>query len=283
MFKNKKKKQEELVENEVKLEEKDVEVESNGEEKPSIKKTFNLYKFILKILIAVILITFGILMLIFKQESIFVLILMSGLVTAIAAAIRFFGLFKKNKTPQAKKIQAILCAIHLIIGAYLITAAFLYNSDLAKNGADNLGSFSKFNRQYYPLFMGVVLYLQAVMYFWQTVLYKANTTKFMFWLHIIYMTLAVVLVYLVTGGNETNIAEKVVMTIAIIALVLALLSAGEAMYGYFSYHNYINRDKKPKEKKKDEEDVIEAPTTDESVDVEIIDPENHDGDSARIS
>lgn len=276
MFKKKKKGQE-LVEEKVL----DNPKEDINEEKPSIKKSFNLYKFILKILIAVILITFGIIMLIFKQETIFILILMSGLVTALAALVRMIGLLSKSKTPEAKKIQAALCLIHLVIGAYLIIAAVIYNNDMQKNG--NLSDFSIFNRQYYPLFMAVVLYAQAVMFFWQTVLYKAETTKFMFWLHIIYITLAVVLAYLATSGGEKDVAGKVVTTIAIIALILAAFSAGEALFGYFNYRKYLNRDKKPVEKKKENEDTIEAPTTDESVDIEIIDPKNDNNDSARIS
>lgn len=254
------------------------EEKKDDEEKPSLKKSFNLYKFILKILVAVILITFGIVMIVKKQDAIFILILMSGIITVLTALIRAIGLFKKDKTPEAKKIQAILCLIHFVIGAYLIVAAVIFNKD----GKD-LSEFSKFNQQYYPLFMAVVLYVQAVMFFWQAVLYKAETTKFMFWLHIIYITLAVVLAYLVTGGNETNFAEKLVLTIAVIALLLAVFTGGEALFGYFNYRKYLNRDKKPAKEETKDEDAIEAPTTDESVDVEIIDPEADNNDQPRVS
>ncbi|MBQ9448546.1 MAG: hypothetical protein IJU60_01565 [Acholeplasmatales bacterium] len=281
MFGKNKKVKEEKAE-ELEPVEKVEEKKKDDEDKPSLKKSFNMYKFILKILIAVILITFGIIMLIKKQDAIFILILMSGAITTLTALIRGIGLFKKDKTPEAKKIQAILCVIHLIIGVYLIIAAVLYNNDYTQNG-NNLNDFSKFNRQYYPLFMAVVLYVQAVMFFWQTVLYKAETTKFMFWLHIIYITLAVVLAYLVTGGGENDIAGKVVVTIAVIALVLALFTAGEALFGYFNYRKYLNRDKKSKSEETKDEDQIEAPTTDESVDIEIIDPQNDNNDAPRVS
>ncbi len=275
MFGKNKKQKEEKVE---KLVPEVTEEKKDDEKKSGLKKSFNLYKFILKILVAVILITFGIVMLVKKQDAIFILILMSGIITALTALIRAVGLFKKDKTPEAKKIQAILCLIHLVIGTYLIVAAVIFNKD-----GQNLSEFSKFNQQYYPLFMAAVLYVQAVMFFWQTVLYKAETTKFMFWLHIIYITLAVILAYLVTGGKEANFAEKVVLTIAVIALLLAVFTGGEALFGYFNYRKYLNRDKKPTKETAKDEEVIEAPTTDESVDVEIIDPQNDNNDSPRVS
>lgn len=267
MSKKKKNRMENIVEkNDDVIDLKDEKEVEEKKEKGGFVKSFNIYKFIIKVVATAILLTFGIIMLVKQDAAVFALLLICGLVIALAALIRLFSLFKKDKCIEAKRILGVTCLIHLAIGAYIVIAAFTLNKDLAQVDGDvtKLTGFSKFNVEYFALFVAVVLYTQAVAFFWQTVLYKVNAGKVMFWLHIVYMTLSVVLAFLATNNNVT--AKHIVIFLAIIALVCALLIGGEAGYGYFRYRqemNKVNGKKKEKEDTDKDEKGIEAPSKEE--------------------
>ncbi len=252
-------------------------------EKNGIVKTFNMYKFIIKVVAAAILIAFGIIMWVNNGAAVFALILISGIAVALAGLIRIFGLFRKERHPKAKKILAVTCIIHMAIGAYLIFAAFIFNKDMGKvnNDIEQLTGFSKFNSTYYGVFMAAVLYVEAVSYFWQAVLYKSETGKIMFWLHIVFMTLAVVLAFLSTSQNVK--ANHIVIFLAVIALICALLIAGEALFGFFKYRNEVNKNAEAKEQKKEKKNDSIAPGVEDENDEEhtliIEEPDAHDQDS----
>ena len=260
----------------------DLKNDDDVKEKAGVVKSFNIYKFIIKVVAAAILITFGIIMLVKQDTAVFALLLICGIVIAFSALIRLFSLFKKDKCIEAKRILGVTCLIHLIIGAYVVVAAFTLNKDLAQvdNDITKLTGFSKFNVEYFALFVAVALYVQAVSFFWQTVLYKVNAGKIMFWLHIVYMTLAVVLAFLATNNNVT--AKHIVIFLAVIALICALLVGGEAGIGYFRYRQQMNKvTGKKKKKEETTKDGIEAPSKeDESIDPLIIDePDAKDQDT----
>lgn len=246
--------------------------ENNTKEKGKVVKTFNMYKFIVMVVAAAILIAFGIVMFVKPEIAIFALIFLSGCVAAISGLIRIVGSFKKENHPKAKKVLVITCLIHMVIGAYLIIAALNYNNDPET-------SFAKFNAKYYLLFIAIILYIESVSYFWQAVLYKSETGKIMFWVHIIFMTMAVVLAFLATNNNIE--AKHIVYFLAVLAFICALVVGGEAMFGYFKYRSEVNKTKEIK--KKDEKNDSIAPGAEDEIDANhtliIEEPDAHDHDA----
>lgn len=274
--KNKKEKEEQLKE----------EKEKKKAEKKEYKKehgavaTFKMYKFIVKIVVFAILITFGILMLVFKDELIGAVYIVSGIVILFSALIRLIPLLKTTTSKRAKMVMLVQVIIHIVIGAYLIIAAFYHwdkiaqikeNSDLkGKDLMEQLdsisgGGFAKFNIEAYGYILVIFFYTYAVGYYWTTILYNEKTNRSLFWLNTIAITLAVVLGILADKLD----AQKLVITLAIIALLSGVVIGGEATGGYIQYRKKITADKPKKEKSKDK--GKEAPAKDKKK-IDEIDP-----------
>ncbi len=231
-----------------------------------IVEKFKLYKFILKIFAFALLVTFGILILVYKQQAVFAIILITALAAILAALIRIIPLIRTLNTKQAKIISMIEILLHLLVGLYLVFAAFNYvNAEPNEEG--NMTGFARFNEVAYPYFLAFLLYTRAVSYFWVTVLHRENTDKFKFWVHIITITLAVV----IAGLGEKLGVREIALAIAILAFICALVIAGEAGTGYFRYRKAI-AEPKNKEKKDSKKEEIEAPGNNEGIDITDIDP-----------
>lgn len=231
-------------------------------------KAFNMYKFIFKIFAFAILLTFGILIWVFKDSAIGAIYLITGIAVAFAALIRVIPLLRTLKSGKARVISLCEIVLHIVIGVYLIGAAFSHWSEISKDlELNELQGFAKFNLQAYQYILVILFYTRALCYFWITILYKEETDRVKFWLHVILMTLAVVLAALPLDP------EKVVYTLIVLAFACALVIGGEAGTGYYRYRKSISaarKKNKGEEKKKDK--GIEVPAKDDSVDISDIDP-----------
>ncbi len=268
MFKKKKKsiENEEIKDNN-ELNCESVELKDKENDNPK-KKGFSIFKLIFYVIVAALLIAFGILLLIKKEESVFIIFITTGAVALIVAAIRVvYALANKEKDPKIKKVDLIIALIHGILATYLIVAGLIYNNDLSGDSKE-LSDFSKFNDQYYPVYLAALLYSEAVAYFMSTVLFKKNSKKFNFWLHIAFITIAVVILSLASGDKKNVSGTKIVVTIAIISLICGVISGTFAFIAYFNPSSGSSKkdsiEDAKEEYKEDEEDItLHLPTDDD--------------------
>lgn len=258
--------------------------EKNAESFNNVKKAFSMYAFIVKIVAAVILIAFAIMILIQQERANFTIFIITAGVALITAIVRtIIALIKKDEAKQIKRVIYVVSLIHAIVSIYLIIAAIVYNNEL--NAGNRISSFSQFNLKYYSIFLAGLLYSEAVAFFMNTVLYKVDSGKFMFWMHIAFMTLSVVILSIANSNNGSVDTNKIVVTLAVIALVCALFIGGEAIIGFYKYRNGKKAEAADREKDtKDEKTGIEAPTNRQDeplIDPNIIDRKD-DNDSALI-
>ena len=242
--------------------------EKNAENFKEIKKAFNMYAFVVKVVAAIILLAFAILILVNQKDAKFIMFIVTAGVALIVAIIRCIAnLAKKEKSPQIKKVIYVVSLIHALISLYLIIAAVIMKNE------DNTSDFTKFNQNYFPIFLAVLLYSESVGYFMNTVLFKAESRKFMFWLHIVFISLAVVILSL----RDLN-SDKIVIALAIIAIACALFIGGEAVIGYFNYKNGKKAEESDKkDDSKEDNNTLEAPTNRQ--DEPLVDPNVIDKDS----
>ncbi len=221
--------------------------------------SFKLHKFIIKIVAAIILITFAILLFVYQDAAIFAVLLITGGSSAFGAFIRLFFVFRKDKSRGAKIISGIELAIHGLFGIFLVIGAFLYKNAVSSvdyvNASSSLG-FDKntylkehnfiayFVQTYYPYFLAAILYIRGVAYFFHTVLGKVKTHIFTFWIHIAAITMSVVIAAL---ASQIDTA-KIVITLGIIACVCALVIGGEAVTGYINFNNSTKKANQSKSK-----------------------------------
>ncbi len=248
--------------------------------KTRVGTNFRMYKFIIKILIFAILIVFAILMFVYKDILIGAVYMVSGIVILFSGIIRMIPLIKSTKSKRARLILFIQCCIHVVLGAYLVFAAFFhwdrlkaYTGDAGDDlytKLDNVsgGWFAKFNIQAYAYILVIFFYTLAMGYFWVTIEYKEPSRKTLFWLNFISITLAVLIAFF--APQEWFDAEKLIITLAILALFGALVIGGEATGGYIRYRKVVAGDTVKKEKKVD--DGIEAPSRDKDSDYSDINP-----------
>lgn len=237
-----------------------------------VGKSFNLHKFIVKIVATIILIVFAILLFVYQDAAIFTVLLITGGTSLFGALIRIFFVFRKDKTRGAKIISGIELIIHGLFGAFLIIGAFLYKNAVSSAEYVNASSALGFNKNeylknhdflayfvqtYYPYFLAGILYIRGVAYFFHTVLGKVKTHNFTFWLHIFALTLAVVIAALAAQIDTA----KIIITLGIIACVCALVIGGEAVVGYI---NFNNNNKKASQAKEKEEETGEG-TSDSNI------------------
>ncbi len=259
------------------------EVEKDEEVKPEIvepkKKrtgfarlfqTFNIYKFIVKIVATILLLTFGIIILIYRDTTaLFALYIITGGVTTFQALIRSIFLFKKSRNGRAKIVTAIELLLEFLLGLFFIIGAlaqYAVNIETADNKQSQfVHDYVKFVNDYYPLFTAIIFYVGSMSYFWRTILLKDETDKFKFWMNFTLITGAVVLAAFRKDWNAVVIA----IIIAVLALISALVIGGEAIGGYILYR----KETRPvKEDKKEEQKGIEAPAKDDEKEYDDVDP-----------
>lgn len=243
----------------------------------SIKEGFDKYKFILKIFAAVILLAFAIIIFIQQDQAVFAMLLITGGVALLAALVRLILLLKKDTSQTAKIISLVEGLLHVLLGGYMVVAAFMYLDEPTSK-------FSKFNNEYYLLILSAILYSRVVAYFWQVVIHKAPTTPFMFWTHIVFTTLSVV----IAAFMDKVDAKVIVIVLGCIAILCALIIGGEAGGGYYKYRKSLAPKEEVKEETLDENPEIEAPSNDEDTVIDEIDPsiipiDDTDQDSSVIS
>ena len=282
MSKNKKSKEELEIEKKEKEQQKNHEKEMKKQERKEknkenikeIKKSFNAYAFVIKIVASIILIVFAILMFVNKKEAIFTMFIITAGIALFVAAVRCINcLVKKDELKDIKRITYIVSLIHALISVYLIIAAIILKNEDVNHQSD----FTNFNEAYFPIFLAAILYSEAVGYFMNTVLFKSNSTKFMFWLHIIFITLAVVILAL--GKLDSN---QIVVALGIISIICALFIGGEAIIGFFNFNNGKHLEESDKEKdKKEEAETLEAPTNSDAE--PLVDPKVIDNDDSNDS
>ena len=251
--------------------------ESQEEEPKKEKKkfklfqTFNVYKFIIKILATVLLVTLGILILVNQDNAIFSLFIITGGVTLFQAIIRAFFLLKKTRNKKAKIVTAVELLLETLLALFFIFAAVAKNSvNTAKERGEATEGFAKnystFADEQYPVFTAIIFYVGAMSYFWRTILYSDETDRFKFWMNFILITGAIVLL----SFRDKLTAQVIAIIVAVLSFLSALVIGGEATGGYIQYRKTT----KPI-KKKDEEDTkneIEAPAKDDKKEYNDIDP-----------
>ena len=248
--------------------------------KTRVGTNFRMYKFIIKILVFAILIVFAILMFVYKDILIGAVYMVSGIVILFSGIIRMIPLIKSTKSKRARLILFVQCCIHVLLGAYLVFAAFFhwdrlkaYTGDAGDDlytKLDNVsgGWFAKFNIQAYAYILVIFFYTLAMGYFWVTIEYKEPTRKTLFWLNFISISLAVLIAFF--APQEWFDAEKLIITLAILALFGAVVVGGEATGGYIRYRRVVSGDTVKKSKKAD--DGIEVPSRDKNSDYSDINP-----------
>ena len=251
-----------------KIKEKDfpIEVKEKKEKKENtIAKNFNLYKFIVKLVAFALLVVFGIMILIFKDNSTGAIYMVTGLVAAFSALFRIIPLMRTLKTHRARLVSLIEIIADCVVGVYLIIAAFVLwgqvnSEDVAIHGYNR---FNKFNFAAYKYILVALLGSRSVIFYYQTIICQEASTKVNFWLHTIINITAIVLACIQFE------AKDVPVVLAILAFVSAAVIGGEAGGGYYRYRKTIT--KKDKEEVKKEEG-IEAPGVDEDKIISDIDP-----------
>ena len=274
MFK-KKKKQEENNELELKDENLNNESDNDIENKKAEKKPFGIYKLLFYILVAALLLAFGILLLVRKKESVFIIFVTTAAVVLLISIIRLsYILLKKETNPKVKKSTMIISFVFIGVGIYMIIAGAVFNNDI-KEG--NMSDFSLFNNKYFPIFLAALLYAESVVYFMNTVLFKKDSNKFNFWLHIAFITIAVVVLSFASGRKNDGdylSATNIVIAIAVISFICSAISLGIAFAGYNGPNGAGNKKKveKPKEEKKDDDDddTLHLPTNDDNNDQPVV-------------
>ncbi len=142
----------------------DVEKEEEPEvvEEPKKRKgfaklfqTFNIYKFIVKIVATILLLTFGIIILIYRDTTaLFALYIITGGVTVFQALIRAIFLFKKSRNPKAKVVTGVELILEFLLGMFFILGAlaqYAVNIETADNKQSQfIHDYVKFVNEYYP-------------------------------------------------------------------------------------------------------------------------------------
>ena len=236
----------------------------------SLFQTFNIYKFIVKIIATILLLTFGIIILIYRDTTaLFALYIITGGVTVFQALIRVIFLFKKSRNPRAKVVTGVELILEFLLGMFFILGAlaqYAVNIETADNKQSQfIHDYVKFVNDYYPLFTAIIFYVGSMSYFWRTILLSDESDKFKFWMNFTLITGAVVLAAFRKDWNAIVIA----IIIAVLALLSALVIGGEAVGGYILYR----KETRPaKDKEKEEQKGIEAPARDDEKEYDDIDP-----------
>ena len=253
---------------EKKIKQKDfpIEIKEEKEKKENkVAKNFNLYKFIVKVIAFAILVVFGIMILVFKGNAIGAIYMVTGLVAAFSALFRIIPLMRTLKTHRARMVSFIEIIADLVVGVYLVIAAFILWGQLDSNqfNYNDLNWFNKFSFDTYKYVLVALLASRAVIYYYQVIMCEEASTKVNFWIHTIIIIISVVLACIDFKP------DYVPVLLAVLAFISAAVIGGEAGGGYFRYRKTIT---KKEDKKYEKAEGIEAPGKDEDKIISDIDP-----------
>ena len=272
----------------------------NSKPKTKVGKTFKMYQFIFKILIFALLITLAIVMLVMQAEVIGIIYMFAGSLITFSALIRMIPLIKTTKAKPARLILFIQCLIHLVIGGYLIGAAFyhwhelqVYAEKLAdgtigeaardvegKLAAAGDWGWGNFNLKFFAYLLVAFFYTMAGGYFWVTIIYHEKTTNGLFRLQMLSFTSAVVFGIFAHDMG----AGQIIVALAIIAILCAVLIGVDAGGSYYRYRKSLDPEAYArKEKKAKKERGKDMPARNEDVDYSDIDPNTIPQDDPRDS
>ena len=273
------------VEMPVKVEDND---EPKEEEKPKKKRkllgawdTFNLYKFIFEIIATSLLVALGFLILFNKEESMFAIFIITGGVPLVTIVIRSVVLFRRRKDIDKKLTRFILVEflIEGILAAAMIFAAIMCIESKAEDADTSIKIKDWFNDTFAYWATGL-LYVASIAYFIRTILFKEYTDNFKFWMNIVFVTGAIILLYF-KGATDITV-WAIAIIIAVLSFLCAAVLGTDAGGGYFNYHKR-SKEKANKEKEEKDENKIETPASDNASEIVIDDPSDFDKNSDRIA
>ena len=270
MKKNKKNKNNELNTENFDIrteEEKEAEKEAKKEAKKakSPVKVYSTYKFIFFMVAFAILVTFGIMILIFQDNAMGAIYMVTAAIAGVAALIRLIPLMRTTKSKRAKLASLIEIIFHIVVALYLVIAAFVLwgqvNSEDYVVGEYNF--FNKINIEGYKYILITLLATRSLVYYYVTIECNEGTDRTKFIFHTIINVTAIVLAAIPFD------AKKIPLVLAIVSFLSAAVIGGEAGGGYFRYRKSIA---KPKEKKDKVSPEIEAPAKEDDKEISDIDP-----------
>ncbi len=245
--------------------EKEKEEKKEAKKEKSPVKVYSTYKFIFFIFAFAILVTFGIMILIFQDNATGAIYMATALVAGFAAIIRLVPLLKTTRSKRAKLVSLIEIIFHLVVSVYLVVAALVLwgevNSDDFTTG--NYNWFNNFNFDAYKYILISLLATRSLVYYYVTIDCGEGTDKTKFVFHTIINIAAIVLAAIPFDSKQ------VPLVLAIIAFISALVIGGEAGGGYYRYRKSIAKPKKDKKAKNAE---IEAPAKDDNKEISDVDP-----------
>ncbi len=262
--------------------------EPKVEEKPKKKRkllgawdTFNLYKFIFEIIATSLLVALGFLIIFNKEEAMFAIFIITGGVPFVTMVIRAVILLRKRKEIDKKLLRFILIEflIEGILAAAMIFAAIMCVESKAEDAETSIKIRDWFNDTFAYWATGI-LYVASISYFIRVIIFKEYTDRFKFWMNIVFVTGAILLLYF-KGATDITV-WAIAIIIAVLSFLCALVLGFDAGGGYFNYHKR-SKEKANKEKEEKEEDKIEAPASDNASEIVIDDPSNFDKNSDRIA
>ena len=235
-------------------------------------KVYSTYKFIFFMFAFAILVTFGIMILIFQDNATGAIYMVTALIAGIAALIRLFPLLRTTKSKRAKLVSLIEIIFHIVVAIYLVIAALVlwgqvnsadFQSLSAEDQQKAYNFFNKFNFDAYKYILISLLATRSLVYYYVTIECVEKTDRTKFYFHTAINVAAIVLAAIPFD------AKQVPIVLAIISFISAAVIGGEAGGGYYRYRKSIA---KPKEDKKKVEKEIEVPASDEDKEIEDIDP-----------
>lgn len=235
-----------------------------------MKNPIKTYGFWLKIISAALLIAFGIWLLVDKDMAVFIVLMFTGMVAAIFALIRVIPLIRTLKSGYARLTCVGEIIIHLGISALLIFGAI----SIVKAEEEGDHAFADFMRDNYRFIIAFFFETRVISYFMCTVLFKEETDKIKFWVHILLLVLGCVMCSLYKLD-----AHVIAIVIAVIALLCATGLITDGGMGYNRYRKAVAKEREEKEKDKKEEqpsDQKDAPGKDGVVIPAIDEPGDQD-------
>lgn len=231
-----------------------------------MKNPLKTYNFWFKIIGAALLIAFGLWIIFDEKMAVFMVLMFTGLVAGIFAIIRVIPLMRTMKTARGRIVSIVEILVHLCIAVVLIYGAI---SNLLQE-ENNMNALATFINEYYRFILALLFLTRVIAYFWCVVLFKEETDKIKFWVHIGLMVLACVMCSLTDVKSQT-----IALVIGVIALVCSLGLVVDGAVGYGRYRKMIKkeRDDKKEEQIEEQEPVSkDAPTTTDEV-IPMIDEE----------
>lgn len=235
-----------------------------------MKNPIKSYLFWTKIIAAALLIAFALWLLIDEASAVFIVLMFTGLVAFIFALIRVIPLFRtlKNKNSKWTCFGEIL--LHIGVAALLIFGAL----SIVKS-EDNNSFFASFMKKNYRFIIAFFFETRVISYFMCTVLFKEETDKTKFWIHVLLLILGCVMCSLYSLDAHT-----IAIIIGVIALICATALIAEGGIGYGRYRKGIarNREKKEEEQKEESEPAEDAFPDDEPFVIPMVDESKEDQD-----